>query len=102
MKDSNILDVTRMHYLKTSLKGEAELIVKNLPTTGDNFALAWKLLADRYENTRLLILSFHAKPMAMTKIKFESAADLQLHLCANNTTGALANPKQRRHVLLSH
>jgi len=40
LKDTNISDVTRMHYLKTSLKGETELIVKNLSTTGDNFALA--------------------------------------------------------------
>ena len=37
INDTNISDVTRMHYLKTSLKGDAEIVVKNLPTASKNF-----------------------------------------------------------------
>ena len=39
IEDTTISDVTQMH-LKTSLKGEAELIVENLLTIDNNFVLA--------------------------------------------------------------
>ncbi|XP_071640000.1 uncharacterized protein [Temnothorax longispinosus] len=32
-----ISDVEKLHYLKACLKGEAEQLVKNIPTTADNF-----------------------------------------------------------------
>jgi len=38
VKDSSISDVTRLHYLKASLKGEAESLVRSLPTTEENFS----------------------------------------------------------------
>ena len=89
MKD---IAITRMHYLKTSVKGETELIIKNLSLTGDNFAFAWKSLANHYENTRLLVRSFYSTLIALSKLKFESASDLRkLYHCARNTAGALAN-----------
>ncbi|KYN41488.1 hypothetical protein ALC56_04093 [Trachymyrmex septentrionalis] len=60
VKDTAFSDVIRMYYLKTSLKREVKLIVRNLPSTNDNFALVWKSLADHYENKRLLVCSFYS------------------------------------------
>ncbi|XP_018392758.1 PREDICTED: uncharacterized protein LOC108771854 [Cyphomyrmex costatus] len=92
VKNSYISDVTKMHYLKTILKGDAELLIKNLPTTENNFSLAWQSLTDHYENTRLLVRSFYATLLALPKLKSESATDLRkLFHCARNTAGALAN-----------
>lgn len=55
-KDASIFAVEKLHYLKTCLKGEAELLIRNLPTTDENFDRAWKILSDYYENKRLLVL----------------------------------------------
>ncbi|XP_011706167.1 PREDICTED: uncharacterized protein LOC105461365 [Wasmannia auropunctata] len=89
-KEASISDVTKLHYLKVSLKGEAELLVRNLPTTDENFARAWQTLKDYYENTRLLVRSYYASFSALTKMKAESAAELRkLYHCVTSTAGAL-------------
>lgn len=51
-KDPVISDVTRLHYLKASLKGEAELLVRSLPTTEENFGRAWQVLEDYSRTTQ--------------------------------------------------
>ncbi|XP_070159809.1 uncharacterized protein [Polyergus mexicanus] len=59
-KDESAADVEKLHYLKACLKGEAELMIRSLPTTGENFNRAWKVLTDYYENKRLLVRSYTA------------------------------------------
>jgi len=54
-KDGSTSQVEKLHYLKASLKGEAELLVRSLPTTSENYERAWKALTDHYENKRLLV-----------------------------------------------
>ncbi|KAL6417918.1 hypothetical protein ACFW04_012448 [Cataglyphis niger] len=49
-KDVSAANVEKLHYLKACLKGEAELLIRSLPTTGENFDRAWKVLTDYYEN----------------------------------------------------
>jgi len=89
-RDSSISDVTRLHYLKASLKGEAELLVRSLPTTDENFARAWQTLQDYYENTRLLVRAYYSAFVAQPKLKGESGADLRkLFHCVTSTAGAL-------------
>lgn len=39
-KDASTTHVEKLHYLKLCLKGEAELLVRNLPTTDVNFGRA--------------------------------------------------------------
>ncbi|XP_077275741.1 uncharacterized protein LOC143904736 [Temnothorax americanus] len=56
-KDGATTSVEKLHYLKSCLKDEAELLVRSLPTTDENFDRAWKTLADYYENKRLLVRS---------------------------------------------
>lgn len=45
--ESSLSKVERLHYLKTSVKGDAEQLIKNLPATEDNFDLAWDALTSR-------------------------------------------------------
>jgi len=49
-QDNSIAPVEKLHYLKSCLKREAELLVRNLPTTAENFERAWALLTSRFEN----------------------------------------------------
>ncbi|XP_077259719.1 uncharacterized protein LOC143896041 [Temnothorax americanus] len=39
-RDSSLEDVERLHYLKTSLTDEASTLIRNLPTTGENYSRA--------------------------------------------------------------
>ncbi|KMQ83055.1 hypothetical protein RF55_21065, partial [Lasius niger] len=75
--DPSVSGVERLHYLRTSVKGEAEQLIRNLPTTGDNFERAWSMLADHYENKRLLVRSCFSAFTATPRMKNESAEDLK-------------------------
>lgn len=50
--NSNLSAVQRLHYLKSSLSGEAANLISNLPTTELNYDEAWKQLLSRYNNKR--------------------------------------------------
>ncbi|XP_008485636.1 uncharacterized protein LOC103522310 [Diaphorina citri] len=53
--NESLTDVQRLHYLKASLKGEASDLVSSLSTSNNNYDVAWKLLCEQYENTRLIV-----------------------------------------------
>ncbi|XP_029178509.1 uncharacterized protein LOC114946226 [Nylanderia fulva] len=89
-KDASVTPVEKLHYLKSCLKGETEMLVRSLPTTDENFDRAWKTLTDYYENRRLLVRSYISKFTALTKLKGESANDLRkLYHGVKNTVGSL-------------
>jgi len=89
-KDVNISDVEKLHFLKASLKGEAELLVRNLTTISENYSRAWTLLVEHYENKRLLVRSSFSAFTALAKMKSESVSDLKRILqCVVTTVGSL-------------
>ncbi|KMQ86784.1 gag-pol protein, partial [Lasius niger] len=88
--DTSISDVEKLHYLKASLKGEAELLVRNLSTISENYQRAWNLLLEHYENKRLLLRSYFSAFTALPKMKNESASEMKRILqCVVSTVGAL-------------
>jgi len=88
--DNSLSNVEKLHYLKVSLKAEAECLIKNLPTTAENYSRAWKLLTDQYENKRLLVRSCLAKFALLQKMKTESASELRKIINgASSTAGTL-------------
>ncbi|XP_029674525.1 uncharacterized protein LOC115242402 [Formica exsecta] len=78
-KDTSAAPVEKLHYLKACLKGEAEVLIRSLPTTDENFERAWKSLTDYYENKRLLVRSYIARFTAIQRMRDESSADLLYH-----------------------
>ncbi|XP_077260483.1 uncharacterized protein LOC143896453 [Temnothorax americanus] len=76
-RDANTTPVEKLHYLKTSLKGEAELLVRNIATTAENYNSAWNVLNAYYENKRLLTRAYLSNFLALTKMKSESAIELR-------------------------
>ncbi|XP_029166204.1 uncharacterized protein LOC114937010 [Nylanderia fulva] len=69
--------VEKLHYLKLCVKGDADLLIRNLSTTDDNYDIAWKTLSDYYENKRLLTRNYLNNFLMLTKMKSESAAELR-------------------------
>ena len=47
-ENDSLHEIQKYHYLKSSLSGEAERLVSNLPMTANNYKIAWKLLVERY------------------------------------------------------
>lgn len=76
-KDSSLSYVEKLHYLRSCLKGEAELLVRNLPTTHENYEPAWRTLRDYYENKRLLVRAYLASFVSLPKMKSKSAAEMR-------------------------
>lgn len=85
-KETQLSEVERLHYLKVSLKGEAENLVKNLQTTAENYARAWKILCDYYENKRLLVRSCLTQFVSLQKMKSKSASELRKILSGVTST----------------
>ncbi|XP_070515377.1 uncharacterized protein [Cardiocondyla obscurior] len=56
IEDLTVSDVSRFHYLKSSLKGDAQQLLRQYQLTAENFAPAWDRLCEFYENKRLLTL----------------------------------------------
>ncbi|XP_071643053.1 uncharacterized protein [Temnothorax longispinosus] len=83
----DISNVEKMHYLRTSLTGEAAQLISNLPVAEDSFAAAWDLLVERFENKRLLISSQVERLFAIKPMAARSARELNAVL--NTTTEAL-------------
>jgi hypothetical protein len=89
-KDGSLSEVEKLHYLKVSLKAEADVVIKNLPTTVENYKRAWALLREQFENKRLLVRSCLSKFTSLSKMKSESAHKLRkIANCATVTVGTL-------------
>ncbi|XP_070166989.1 uncharacterized protein [Polyergus mexicanus] len=92
-----------MHYLRTSLMGEAAQLISNLPVSEDSFASAWDLLVSRFENKRLLI-SAQVDRLFRTKT-ISQRFSKELNTLLNTTTealNALGAPVQHWDHLLVH
>ena len=48
-------NVQKLHYLKSCLKNSAASVIAAMPTTEDNYEIAWDLIHQRYENTKMLV-----------------------------------------------
>lgn len=54
--NSNGIDnINKFHYLRASLQGNAAQIIKNIDFRAANYTIAWELLCERFDNSRLLI-----------------------------------------------
>lgn len=76
-KDPSITAVEKLHYLKTSVKAEADKLIRNLSTTAGNFDRAWGTLRGHYENKRLLVWAYLSQFVSIPKMKSESAIKLR-------------------------
>jgi len=61
-ENDSLPEIQKFHYLKSSLSGEAERLISNLPITAKSYTIAWKLLVERYEN-KCLIATSHIRQL---------------------------------------
>lgn len=77
INNESLGNVQRMHYLKSSCKGEAEEILRNFAVTEANFVVAWEALRKRFENNRIIISKLIEQIFALPVMRNESAGDLK-------------------------
>ncbi|CAB0041320.1 unnamed protein product [Trichogramma brassicae] len=65
-----------MNYLRTYVKGEAAELLQEVPSGGEHFPTAWRVLLSHYDNRRLLVNKLMTKLMALPPMANESAAEL--------------------------
>ncbi|XP_018392648.1 PREDICTED: uncharacterized protein LOC108771784 [Cyphomyrmex costatus] len=58
--NASLSDIQRLQYLRASLTGDAAQIISALEISKANYAVAWSLLKDRYDN-RCAIVQSHIK-----------------------------------------
>lgn len=80
VQNNAISNVNKLHHLKTSLSGEAELVLRKFAIEEKNFVPAWKHLQNRYANKRLLTNAHFAKLVLQQKIgNMNAVAIRRLH-----------------------
>ncbi|CAK1600398.1 unnamed protein product [Parnassius mnemosyne] len=85
--NSSLSKVQKLHYLKSSIVGEAEALLKHIKITEDNYEHAWCLLKDRYGNKRLIVNSIMKRLFEQKKVIAQTA--FQIKLLLDTTTECL-------------
>ncbi|XP_054267255.1 uncharacterized protein LOC128989390 [Macrosteles quadrilineatus] len=90
ISNPDLTDVTRLHYLKNSLVGEAAQLISSFQITEENFIPAWEKLVARFENKRVLINKHLDDIFNIQPLKQKSAKGLN-HLIStvNESLGSL-------------
>lgn len=65
----NLTDIQKLEYLKTHVKGEAASLVSHLTLNVANYAIAWDLLMENYENRRKIISTLLDKVLSKPKLE---------------------------------
>lgn len=87
-KNKTIEDVQKLHYLKSSVSGEAEALIRHIQITHKNYSQAWEALKTRYGNKRLIVKSVLKRLFLQKKITCQSANQIK---CLLDTTTECLN-----------
>lgn len=92
---STLATIQKFEYLKLSLSGAALGLIDSLPTTEDNYSIAYELLEKRYNNPKLLVQKHTRELFDLKTVEVESAAGLRnLFDSARKHLRCLENLKQ--------
>lgn len=74
VNNPTLSDVNKLHHLKSSLSGDAALVLNQFTVEAANFDPAWTLLQRRYANKRMLINAHLCNLFAQPKVHNDSDA----------------------------
>lgn len=77
-------DVQKLHYLKTHLSGEAEVLLRHIPITNGNYAICWSQLENRYNNKKYLANGILKRFMSQRNVVTETSNALKELLDTSN------------------
>ncbi|XP_045446869.1 uncharacterized protein LOC123655075 [Melitaea cinxia] len=75
--NSRLDKVQKMHYLKSSLIGEAEQLLRQIPISEANYDRCWEQLKSRYDNKRYLSHFILKRLLSQRNLTVESSSSLK-------------------------
>ncbi|KAI5638291.1 hypothetical protein NE865_09106 [Phthorimaea operculella] len=76
-KCPSVSKIQKFHYLKSTLKGSAQLVIDSIEFCEDNYDTAWELLLNRYDNSKLLVQKHVKSLFTMPSITKESSPQIR-------------------------
>lgn len=76
-ENAELTNIEKMHYLNSSLKGEAKRTIESLSISAGNYEAAWSLLHERFNNTKLIIQAHIRKIINMPAISKANSSNLR-------------------------
>jgi len=73
-----LTDAQKLHYLRAFVDGDAALLLKHITIADANYAGAWKILQDEFNNARALVHAHIHAFASLPVMKNETAAELKL------------------------
>lgn len=73
----HLTTIEKHHYLKTSLSGEAEQLLKHFALTEANYDKAWSTLESRYNNKRMIVTTIISRLLNQKKMNIECFKSLK-------------------------
>lgn len=104
-ENNSLSDVQKLHYLKTSVSGEAEALLSHIQVTSSNYETAWNVLTRRYGNRRIILNCIMKRLFYQKKMTSQSAAQLKGLLdttieCLNNLENLKITADSWDHVII--
>lgn len=75
--DTRIAAVHKLHYLKSSLTGEPEHLLRRFQVTNLNYDPAWEMLTQRYQNKHMLVNTILKTLFNQPRMNHESAQGIK-------------------------
>lgn len=75
--NASIDNIQKFHYLRSSLEGDAIKIIQSLEISANNYAIAWDLICNRFNNKKLLTNNHLKALFNMENIIKDSSASLR-------------------------
>lgn len=75
--NKTLSDIEKFQYLLSSVSAQALGLIKNIPISADNYAIAYQTLSDRYQNRRLLANSCWQEIVNAPKLTSDSPVGLR-------------------------
>lgn len=98
--------VQKMYYLRNSLEGEAEKLIRSYKCTEADYNAAWNALKERYNNKRLIVNAHMDQLFSISKLDIESASATRSQLDTFTESvralSALNMPTEHWDVFLVH
>lgn len=92
--EQGLSDIHKHHYLRSSLKGEAEQVVRHFEITAANYSKAWNALVSRYSNDRVIANTILNRLLNQKKLTYECSKGLKDLLdTTNQCLSSLSNLK---------
>jgi hypothetical protein len=74
---NDLTNIQKFHYLKSSVKREAQKLIVHLAITHDNYITAYNLLESRFENKRIIVQEHVNTIINLPQVTKESPASLR-------------------------